>query len=102
MDLGDKIIETLQNDEKLMQKLVDILKFEKTKHSIHSKKRPCYKGDRGDQCDDCYSGDTEFEHKDDIQTFFKSLAKTIPFPYEKEGEEDEGEESEDDGCGSSD
>ena len=101
MNLGDKIIETLQNDEKLMQKLVDILKFEKTKHSIHSKKRPCYKGDRGDQCDDCYSGDTECEHKDDIQNFFKSLAKTIPYEND-EWEEDEGEESEDQESGSSD
>jgi hypothetical protein len=75
--IENKIIQALENDKNLMQSLIDMLSFETVKHSIHDNDRPCYKGDKYNQCDDCYSGDTEFEHNDDMHQFLKSLSKIV-------------------------
>ena len=96
--LHQQVLSKLQDNPALLQSLIDLADFKKTKHSIHDENRPCYEGNRCDQCDDCYSGDTEADHNDDMEDFFKQISKLI-FPSDKDqGEEDNDseEDSEDD------
>lgn len=82
------VLDLLEEDDDLMQKLLDLVKFVKTKHSIHDDDRPC-----GGECDDCYSGDTEFDFQNDTANFFKELADLIP--AEEEGSEAENASDDD-------
>lgn len=94
------IAEFFQENPKMTQSLIDLVTFEQTRHSIHKKNRPCYHSERG-QCDDCFSGDTEYEHEEEVKKFFKSMfkamAKSFPIVEREEDEDDEdGDEDDED------
>ena len=91
-EMHQQVLQKLQDNPDMLQSLIEFARFETTKHNIHNNDRPCYKGDVYDQCDDCYSGDTEFEHNEEMSSFFKEFS----FLFPKNDEIDDSEEGEDD------
>ena len=87
-----EIISVLNTNPKLLQKFCELIDFERTKHSINDDDRPCNKGDIYDQCDDCYSGDTQCDNEYEMREFFKAMGKAMPIHHD--GEDENGEESE--------
>jgi len=75
-----------------LKKLIDAASFFATHHDIHD---GCPNGVKGG-CDECYSGDTEFEYREDLSNASKSLFKHLKNREDEDESEDDGEDGSED------
>ena len=73
------ILDVLEGNEELLQEFEELVNFARTKHSIHDDDRPC-----DGECDDCYSGDTEFEFQCQAMEFFRKVSEQMVDSSESE------------------
>ena len=72
------ILDVFEQNEDLLEEFRSLLEFS-SKHSIHDVDRPCE-----GQCDDCYSGDTEFEFQSQAVEFLQKFAEKLALYEESE------------------
>ena len=85
---SNEILEALELITRMpseFKKLIDAASFFVTHHDIHD---GCPNGVAGG-CDDCYSGDTEFENREDLSNAAKSLFSHLKRDDDSDGEEDD-------------
>jgi high mobility group protein B1 len=85
----EHLVDIIKSDPEILSNIMKVGKFFATKHNIHDK----IEEDPQHECDDCYSGDTEFEYNDCLNDFGKILGKTykdliIPFSDDENNEDE--------------
>lgn len=87
----NSLASVISRNPKLIRDLISIGKFTATKHSIHAMNAT--RGQPHHECDDCYSGDTEFEHDEELRQLSKSLGKAYKMSSLKFTEPEDGDSS---------
>lgn len=89
----ENVLQYLKNNPGLLDTLIELARFEKACHYVYEDDRPCVKNGDG-HCDDCYSDDTEFDHKVGMSIFFKKVSEALPsnIPDLEDSDADEDEE----------
>lgn len=90
-DNRKRVLKYLEENTGMLDTLIELADFERRMHDIYDTGRPCYRGEDGDQCDNCYSGDTEFEHKENMRDFLSSISRVLK-PYDSDNDDAEDDE----------
>ena len=81
------ILDVFEQNEDLLEEFRNLVEFCRVKHSIHDDDRPC-----GGECEDCYSGDTEFDFQSQAVDFLHNFAEKLALYEESEENGSESEE----------
>lgn len=85
----------LKEHPDMLDTLIEFAMFETFRHDCHDEDRPCCKGyNMWGHCDDCYSGDTEFDHRESLKDFSKELCKSLHLSRNIDESDEEGVDDE--------